>query len=62
MIKVDGDFYPCCKRYYFYSLHNAKCRKANGFKEDTDIHYADIDVKPVKHTTEDKEKTPNKVL
>ena len=57
MIKVDGDFYPCCKRYYFHSLHNAKCRKANGFTEDTDIHYADALMESYKRTAQIIEET-----
>lgn len=42
LIKVDGDFYPCCKRYYYYSMHSLKCQFENHIPEYEDIHYAEI--------------------
>lgn len=42
LIKVDGDQFPCCKRYWFYAMHSFKCRQTNKINEDTDIPYAEM--------------------
>lgn len=42
IIKVDGEGFPCCKRYYYYSKHNLKCQIENEWPEEHDIKYAEL--------------------
>lgn len=30
MESVDDEFYGCCKRFYMFGIHSAKCLKVNG--------------------------------
>lgn len=40
IIKTDGPNYPCCKRYYMFSLHSWKCQQANNWSINQDINFA----------------------
>lgn len=52
-IKVDGEAYPCCKRYYMFSVHSYRCQMANNFSENYDLEYAKLQntkTNPTPHT------------
>lgn len=38
--QIDGFQFPCCRRYYYHSVHSWQCQKENNLSENEDINYA----------------------